>query len=81
MYNIITIERPVHWNYFRNLKIQYEQILFNKKYNFTEQLKAQLGSSVQKFLEYKSTRWIPPSLVKDGRKDEIKKDKISRKIK
>ena len=35
-------------------------ILFNRKYNVTEQLKAQL----QKFLEYKSTRWIPPEVGK-----------------
>ena len=32
----------VHWYYFRNIsKIQYYKILFNKKYNVTEQLKIQ----------------------------------------
>ena len=51
-------------------------ILFNRKYNVTEQLKAQL----QKFLEYKVLDGLPLRLVKDARKDETKKDKISRNI-
>ena len=41
-----TIESYVHWYYFRNMKIQYQKIIFNKKYNATEQLKTQLTQSV-----------------------------------
>ena len=37
----IAIKSYVHWYYFRSIKIQYQKILFHKKYNATEQLKTQ----------------------------------------